>query len=157
MDCAGAKMTLLSHMACNTSFWSSAHLGVESWIPLIITQDTFGYTILYGGDWCSHLVYNQADHTAKYQEFREAVRNGELGEICRFWNKYTYSIQLDLMKRLQRLCYSEFIHTYRTLNASVLQGVDWCNLFSVTMVGRRVNSFRYWSTGKSDFLLPERG
>ena len=25
------------------------------------------------------------------------------------------------------------------------------------MVGRRVNSFRCWSTGKSDFLLPERG
>ena len=25
------------------------------------------------------------------------------------------------------------------------------------MVGRRVNSFRCWSTGESDFLLPERG
>ena len=25
------------------------------------------------------------------------------------------------------------------------------------MVGRRVNSFRCWSTGKSDFLLPESG
>ena len=36
-------------------------------------------------------------------------------------------------------------------------GVDRCNLFSVTMVGRRVNSFRCWSTGKSDILLPERG
>ena len=48
------------------------------------------------------------------------------------------SIQVDLMKRLR----SDFIHTYRTLNAGWLRGVDWCKLFLVTMVGRRVNSFR---------------
>ena len=41
--------------------------------------------------------------------------------------------------------------------ARVLRCIDRCNLFSVTMVGRRVNSFRCWSIGKSDFLLPERG
>ena len=47
-----------------------------------------------------------------------------------------------LMKRLPNLRYSDFIHNYRTLNVRVLWGVDQCNLFSVTMVGRRVNSFR---------------
>ena len=67
------------------------------------------------------------------------------------------SIQVDFMKRLRILRYSDFIHTYRTLNVRVLRGVDRCNLFSVTMAGRRVNSFRCWSTGKSDFLLPEMG
>ena len=52
------------------------------------------------------------------------------------------SIQVDLMKRIRSLYYSDFIHTERTLHASGLRDVDWCNLFSVTMVGRRVNSFR---------------
>ena len=52
------------------------------------------------------------------------------------------SIQVDLMTLLRSLRYSDFIHTYRTLNVRVLRGVDLCNLFSVTMVGRRVNSFR---------------
>ena len=50
------------------------------------------------------------------------------------------SIQVNLVKRLRSLCYNDFIHTYRTLNARVLLGVDWCRLFSVTMIGRRVNS-----------------
>ena len=52
------------------------------------------------------------------------------------------SIQIDLMKRLRSLRYSDVIHTYRTFTVRVLRGVDLCNLFLVTMVGRRVNSFR---------------
>jgi hypothetical protein len=31
------------------------------------------------------------------------------------------SIQVDLMKRLQSLYYSDFIHTYRMLNARVVR------------------------------------
>jgi len=40
---------------------------------------------LYGEDWCSHLVDIVCDHIAKYQELREAPKNGERGEIGRFW------------------------------------------------------------------------
>ena len=40
---------------------------------------------LYGEDWCSHLVDIVRDHIAKYQELREAPKNGELREIGRFW------------------------------------------------------------------------
>ena len=39
------------------------------------------------------------------------------------------SIQVDFMKRLRRFCYSDFIHTYRSLNARGLRDVDWCKLF----------------------------
>ena len=40
---------------------------------------------LYSEDWCSHLVDIVRDHIAKYQELREAPKNGELREIGRFW------------------------------------------------------------------------
>ena len=49
---------------------------------------------LYGGDWCRHLVDTIRDHTAKYQELREAVRNGVLGDIGHFWIKYMDCIWL---------------------------------------------------------------
>ena len=66
-------------------------------------------------------------------------------------------IQFKLLKRLPNWRYGDFIHNYRTLTVRVLYGADRYNFFSVTMVGRRVNSFRCWSIGKSEFLLPERG
>ena len=49
---------------------------VRSCVKRTLTVDTLGDTI------------------AKYQEFREAVRNGELGVIERFWLKYMNSIWL---------------------------------------------------------------
>jgi len=39
------------------------------------------------------------------------------------------SIQVDFMKRLRSFFYSDFIHTFRTLNARGLRGVDLCKLF----------------------------
>ena len=111
MDCGGAKIKLLALMAGNTSFLSTASLGVESWtlFPHIITQDTIDIktlevkrpplnlatyrtrNLLYG--W-SHLVDTVSDHIAKYQQLREAERNGELGEIGHFWIKYMDCIWL---------------------------------------------------------------
>ena len=63
-------------------------------------------------------------------------------------------IHFKLTKQLLNLSDSAFIIKYRTINVRMFGGVDRCNLFSVTMVGRRVNSFRCWSTGKSNVLPP---
>ena len=48
----------------------------------------------------------------------------------------------NFVKRLCRLRDSNIITNYRALNISVSRFGRMCNLFSVTMVGRRVNSFR---------------
>ena len=52
-----------------------------------------------------------SDWNAKRLSLRRSVAKEETSD----------SIQVDLMKRLQSLCYSDFIHTYRTLNARVLR------------------------------------
>ena len=65
-------------------------------------------------------------------------------------------IRFNLNKWLLSLSDNDFIHNFRTLNVRVLWCVYCYNLLSVTMVGRRVNSFRCWSAGKSHVLLPAR-
>ena len=101
-------------------------------------------TSIFGVDPTSSITHatQPSDWNSKRLSWRTSVAREETSG----------SIQVYFMKRKRSLRYNDFIHICRTL-----RGVDRCNLFSVTMVGRRVNSFRCWSTGKPDFLLPERG
>ena len=66
--------------------WHKAPVGNTA--PTISAKLSNTKLALYGGDWCNHLVDTLRDYTAKYQKLREAVRNGELGEIGCYWIKY---------------------------------------------------------------------
>ena len=108
-SCAGAKIKLqyLISKLCIGRCWildlvSSYNYAGYLWhkapggntaptISAKISNTNFAW---YGGDWCSHLVDTVSDHIAKYQELKEAVRNGELGDIGRFWIKYMDCIWL---------------------------------------------------------------
>ena len=71
---------------------------------------------LYGGDWCRHLVDTVRDHIPKYQELREAVRNG------RHWTLldqiYGLHLALQCNRKIEPDRYKYFIITFIHLSST---------------------------------------